>query len=180
MYKLTKSISLIAVVFMLIAVNSCAKDDIIVSNDDGTEWNTGTEYPYVLPETMQPYQYAVYQDDIGKLFDYMQLVFDSYKEGDERGYFILSPNDANALIYCGYVTESSSHFNPAIFIEDPDNPFIIIDDYDDDEMMYGCKNIESTNKDKVVKWATKKLESGKYKEVAIWQEGNLWKAEACK
>lgn len=178
MQKITKSVNLIAIVFMLIVVNSCTKDDLIVFNDDGTEWNTGTDYPYILPNAMNPYQYAVYQEDIGILFDYMHTVFNGYKEGDERGYFILFSNDANHLIYCGYVSESSDYFDPDIFIDNPDDPFIVIDDNDDDEVVYGCNKISTKNENRFDRWVERKVEKGYT--VREWKDGDRFCAVAKK
>lgn len=116
MRKLTKSVSLIAIVFMLIGVNSCTKDSV-VSNDSKTtihKFNPDETYPFVLPATMQPFQYAVYEDDEDMLFEYIQ----SKLESEENGYFILSYsfNTDGSLINYGFITETSSYYDPNIWI----------------------------------------------------------------
>jgi hypothetical protein len=129
-------------------------------------------YPFVLPETMRPYQYAVYVDDILRAFNYMQTVFDNYVEGEEWGYFMLSYsfNTAGSRIHYGFITESSIYYNldidaPFVFIGDTDNPFIIIDDDGDDNnddndnnLMYGCHVRTFSDKNKAVAWENKKLD----------------------
>jgi hypothetical protein len=78
-------------------------------------------YPFILPEDMQPYQYAIYEDDLPRLFDYMKSVFDSSLEGDGKGYFTLSFSVANSLYYYGFITETSSHYNPIWIDPNPDD-----------------------------------------------------------
>ena len=138
-------------------------------------------YPFVLPADMAPYQYAIYEDGLSGLFDYMQTIFESYPVGAERGYFVISLNATNTFINYGFITSTSPYYDSEIFIEDPNEPFINIDtiDIDDEMIMMGCKKIENEDKNKVVQWAAKKLATNKYT-VAVWQEGKLWKAEACK
>ena len=122
MSNLIKSVSLIATIIILIATSSCTKD-----NDDNIVWNPDGGYPYVLPESMQPYQYAVYQEDGHLLFGYIQLIFESMEASEEKGYFILSSNAAEALLYCGFISETSSYYDPTIEIY-PDSPTIDPDD----------------------------------------------------
>ncbi len=73
--------------------------------------NTVIVYPFVLHESMLPYQYAVYEHDFPMAFVYIWTTLDSYA-GGEKGYFTLSFNETNPLFHYGFVTESSIHFDP--------------------------------------------------------------------
>jgi hypothetical protein len=119
-------------------------------------------YSFILPEDMRPYQYAIYEDDLPRLFDYMKSVFDSSVEGEEKGYFTLSFSVANSLHYYGFVTEMSNYYDPNIFVDDPDDPFIDIDDFDeDDEPMYTAqKKIITKNENRFDRWYDRQVEKG--------------------
>ena len=111
MKKLIKNMSLILIVFMLFAINSCTKDGLI-SNEDNMAIQKANlvDYPFVLPEVMQPFQYSVYEDDEDMLFEYIQLTLDS----EEKGYFIFSLNTDSTLIHYGFISETSSYYDPNI------------------------------------------------------------------
>jgi hypothetical protein len=175
---------------MLIGVNSCTKDSL-VSNDNQTaihKWNPtivspDEVYPFVLPEDMQPYQYAIYVDDLLVAFEHMQTVLDVAYQAGEWGYFMLSYNVADALVYYGFITSSSSYYNPDIlnsnsnapfvFIGDPNYPYIVVDndgddddDNDDDGMCY--LNVRTfSDKNKAVAWKDKKIPKGKEEELGF-------------
>jgi len=133
--------------------------------------NMETNYPFILPENMQPYQYAVYKNDFSIAFNYMQTVFDNYQEWEEWGYFMLSLSANDSFIYYGFITESSSYYDqdiinnqdyPFVIIVDPNDPYIVIDDdgYDDgdDPMVYGIRKFSSVEKAEA--WVLKKREKG--------------------
>jgi hypothetical protein len=150
---------------------SCQKDSLNSTKQEQAEksikkqqkWNPNDD-AFVLPEAMQPYQYAVSLDNLTSLLNHMQSIFDSYKDGEERGYFILSLNANAALVNYGFITKVSSYYNPDIF----KFPFIDINDIDDggddsgEMMVYGCKtkDKESANKVKFDKWVAQKIHNG--------------------
>jgi hypothetical protein len=112
------------VVVSILIFYGCQKDTAVQNGNSINEkemMSTGDDYPFVLPAAMAPYQYAVYEDDINVAFDYMQIVFDAYVEGDEIGYFTFSYNTDNTLIHYGFITPTSSYYDPNIWIE-PDYP----------------------------------------------------------
>ena len=142
----------LSVVALSLSFSACEKEDNFLSNDSNSsvlkqqKWNPDDTYPFILPESMQPYQYAVYVDDILLIFDHMQTVFDTYQEGEERGYFMLSYSfdTAGSRINYGFIKESSSYFNSDVFVNNPNYPFVfiadpndslivIVDDDDDDD-----------------------------------------------
>ena len=148
---------------MLITVISCKKEDVI-SNGGGLvqkqqKWNIDEGYPFILPESMQPYQYAVYQEDEDMLFDYIQSTLEN--TDGEDGYFTISFN-ADAFIYYSFITKTSRYYNPNIVIfpdelTDPD------DDGDgDDDNGYVCmkwvikESKTFDDKEKALYWAKKK------------------------
>jgi len=167
-------LSICSLIFLIAAGSifyACNKDNELNTTRGKFNANVTTNYPFVLPEAMQPYQYAVYTDDILMAFDYIQTVFDNYQEGDETGYFTFSSNTANTLLCYGFITVTSSHYDPNAFIDDPDNPFINIDDMDDDEpIMYATKKIVTTNEKKAAKWARKQLAKGNNLEVVDYNK----------
>lgn len=177
MRKLTKNISLIAtMVFILFAVNSCTKDSV-EPNDNNTAIHKSDpeQYPFVLSEDMQPYQYAVYEDDFSVLFDYMQSVFDAYQDGDERGYFTLSYNAIGGLIHYGFISETSIYYQPDNFIYpiDPIDPFVYPEEDDDNgNMCYG--RIRTKNEDRLDRWAARQVAHGRT-DIDIWEDDNgVW------
>ena len=113
MRKLIKSVGLIAIIFMLFAVNFCTKD-ITVSNDNNTAIQKVN--PFVSPEAMLPFQYVIYENDKDMLFEYIQLKLDSMVDEGEEGYFILSYSADNTHISYGFITETSSYYDPNIWI----------------------------------------------------------------
>ena len=123
MRKVIKSVGLIAMVFMFIAVNSCTKDSSVSNNTATSIHKFNIDdlcpdgvYPFVLPDDMQPYQYAVYASDEDMLFEYIQSKLDNAENGDEKGYCILSFDSVNALFYYGFITETSIYYDPTIWI----------------------------------------------------------------
>ncbi len=184
MSKLTKSVSLMTIVFILAAVNSCTKDELI-SNDNNTaikkqKWNPGGNASFILPDNMLPFQYAVYKDDMDNLLEYTRTVLKNRQggNGEEKGYFILSLSPDVIFAYYGFITETSRYYDPNIFINNPGDPFIVINNDTDDNMMYGCSKIKTENKEKFDKWVKRKINNGY--QVVEWAEGNVYHAEACK
>ena len=150
-----------AIVFILIAVSSCTKDAF----DDNSVWDSGENYPFVLPEAMRPYQYAIYEDDMDLLFGYIQLRFEEMENYEEDGYFILSSNVPGNLIYFGFITETSSYYNPNIWIV-PDEP---TDPDDGGGMCFDRKEFQSTNFKEAQAWAKERMSEGY--EVSINKRG---------
>ena len=150
MQKITKSVSIIAIVSILIATNSCIKED------ESTVWNPDGGYPFVLPDSMQPYQYAIYEKDMDFLFGYIELKFEEIENGEEKGYFILSFNTTNDIVHFGFITETSSYYSQDIRIS-PYNPINF------DDMCFGLVLVEEEEFDKkkdAQKWAMEKKEEG--------------------
>ncbi len=145
--------------------------------------NTVIVYPFVLHESMLPYQYAVYEHDFPMAFVYIWTTLDSYA-GGERGYFMLSFDDANAFLHYGFVTESTIHFDPSVFVDDPNNPPVNIDNIDDDDYdtMYGCKLykvIITKSENRAERWCERQIKNGY--EIIVTNLGNGWiKCEAAK
>lgn len=155
MYKLIKNVSLI--VFILIVVSSCTKDNV-VSNDNNLvtcAFNPTEDYPFVLPEAMQPYQFAIYEDDLSGLFDYMQTVFENYSDGEE-GYFSLSLNATGGLIYYGFITGTSIYYDPSIWIV-PDSLF---DPNDNGGYEYSETRYKTDDYKDAMAWAKKEVDAG--------------------
>jgi hypothetical protein len=93
----------------------------------------------------------------------METIFESIKE--EKGYFTLHANVDKKLIYYGFITEKSSYYDPEIFIDNPDDPFINIDDIDEEEyeIMYACtphKRIITKNEHRAERWAERQIKKG--------------------
>ena len=129
------------------------------------------DYPFVLDINMEPYQYAVSKADFSLAFEHMQTIFDSYQEWMEWGYFMLSLSDDHTLIYYGFISESSSYYDPTIldnnsdypfiFISDPNNPSIVVDnDDDDDESMTMCALRKFKTVSMAKDWVYKQREKG--------------------
>lgn len=165
--------------------NACSKEENSLSNDNNSsiqkqqKWNSIKNASVILPDYMQPFQYAVHQDHYSELLDYTQIVLKNYKQEGEKGYCILSShnNTADNLIYYGFITETSSYYDPKIFIDNPDNPFIDIDSGDDGMPMYANK-ITTKNKNRFDRWVKRKVERGYT--VSYWYEDGYWNGEAKK
>jgi len=119
---------------------------------------------------MQPYQYAIYEDDLPDIFDYMESVFDGYVEGDEKGYFTLSFNATNALYYYGFVTESSIYYEPIWIVPDyPTNP-----DDDGGGVCFDSGQANFKKKKEAVKFAMEKAKDNHYVRVDKDSERGGW------
>jgi hypothetical protein len=156
---------------MLTVVSSCTKEnkDSLVSNSINTamqKWNLDEGYSFVLSNDMQPYQYAVHQEDLDNLLYYTISILKEEKEGENSGYFIFSSNNiADDLIYYGFIAESSHYYDPNIFVDNPDDPFINIDDIDENkyEILYGCKphkHIITRNENRAERWTARQVKNG--------------------
>jgi len=72
---------------------------------------------------------------------------------------------SNSFIYYGFITDTGSYYNPDIFIENADNPFII-DSMGKGKIMHvkplGVRVLEKcfTNETKLITWAANKAEHG--------------------
>jgi hypothetical protein len=67
---------------MLTVVSSCTKEnkDSLVSNSINTamqKWNLDEGYSFVLPNDMQPYQYAVHIDDMSYLLRKLSIIYNN-------------------------------------------------------------------------------------------------------
>ncbi len=126
--------------------------------------NTVIVYPFVLHESMLPYQYAVYEHNSSIAFDYILTTFNGFV-GGEKEYFILSFNDADALLYYGLITEESPYYhlyNPEIFL------------IDSNESVY-FKTIRDTIKttfEEAIEWIRERINEG-YDEVSIKFQKNI-------
>jgi hypothetical protein len=166
MSKLIKSTNIMAIVFMLIALNACTKENLVPNDTNNIaiqKWNPDEDCLFVLPEAMQPYQYAIHQYDENHLFEHIRLKLESIEDaGKEKGYFILSYNVAadNNLIYLGFITELSSYYNPNIWIFPDDST----DNGDDgSNMCFGwviVDALESDNFGEAQAWAHGKMKAG--------------------
>ncbi len=168
MNKLIKSVSLITIVFILIAANSCTKDELI-SNDNNTaikrqKWNPGENASFILPDNMLPFQYAVYRNNENILFQHIQLRLDAIENignGEGKGYFILSLSPDAAFVYYGFISETSRYYNPTIWIF-PDDP-IDPDNGGDGNMCFGWVSVGkhlSDNFEDTQAWAHEQMEKG--------------------
>ncbi len=143
--------------------------------------NTVIVYPFVLHESMLPYQYAVYEHNSSIAFDYILTTFNGFV-GGEKEYFILSFNDADALLYYGLIAKSSIHFDSSVFVEAPVHSFIDMDDDTiDDEILHeasACKTkkYHTKNKEKFDRWVARKLKNGYV--VYIGKKDDVWHAKA--
>ena len=177
MRKLMKSVSLIAIVFMLFAVNSCTKDSVM-SNENNTVMHKSDpeQYPFVLPEAMQPFQYAIYEDDEYLLFGYIQFRLENIEEGDEdeSGYFILSLNADASLMYYGFITETSIYYNPNIWVY-PDDPSIDPDSNDGGGMCFSHKRFN--NFDSAWAYAKEQAKEGYEVSLRYYKKKGFWDVE---
>jgi hypothetical protein len=121
--------SLFFIIAAGIIFSSCNKDESVMVLENqmssakackNSFFNPIPEY-FVLPDDMLPYQYAIYEDDLPMLSEYMQSVFNNYEEGIEKEHFILSLDALKALYYYGYIVESNSYYDPNIVIYPDDN-----------------------------------------------------------
>ena len=174
MSKIIKRVRFITIVLVLFGINSCTKDDLS-SNDNNfsirkqQKFNPDDGYPFVLTEAEAPFQFAVYQEDLNDLLVYMGTTLEEL--GENSGYFILSLSADTAFVYYGFITETSSYYNPEIFIDDPEDPFIVIDDNIDDDMMYCCLKIATTDKERFDRWVERKVRQGR--EVTMKEENGV-------
>jgi hypothetical protein len=157
MHRTIKFSRVIAIIFLLFAISSCTKENV-VSNDNNTvkqqKWNPNKDYPFVLPEVMHPYQYAIYKEDLPTLFEYIQNVFENHQEGEKEGYFILLLDPDMARVNYGFVNGVLNY---------KDDPVINPDD--EDEKGGGmCFQVVASqafdNFKDAQAWATKYVEKG--------------------
>jgi hypothetical protein len=109
---------------------ACQKEESLADKDNNSsmqkkqKWNPDEDFFLVLGEDKAPFQYAVFQENENNLSEYIQLILDSGR----KGYFILSSNIVDKLIYYGFITVSNRYYNP-ILIDNPaagDECFAII------------------------------------------------------
>jgi hypothetical protein len=169
---------------MLTVISSCTKEnkDSLVSNSINTalqKWNPDEGYPFVLPNDMQPYQYAVYQEDLDNLLYYTISILKEEKEGEKSGYFIFSSNNiADGLIYYGFIAESSHYYDPNIFVDNPDDPFINIDEDNEDNLCYG--KIVTRNEKRFDRWLDRQMRKGNDIVIEYDKATGVWKGTSNK
>jgi len=172
-----KRIRIIVFLLILFGINSCTKDELSSKDNNFSiqkqqKFNPDEGYPFVLTEADAPFQFAVYQQDEDILFSYIESILEEQDGMENPGYFILSLNSEGSLIYYGFITETSSYYDPDIFIDNPDDPFIVINDDTDDDIMYCCNKIKTKSKEKFDKWVERKINQGR--EVTMWKEGDFY------
>jgi hypothetical protein len=112
----------------------------------------------------------------------METIFESIKE--EKGYFTLHANVDKKLIYYGFITEKSSYYDPKIFIDNPDDPFINIDEKDegdedeDDEIIVCYAKISTSNENKFNRWLDRQMRKGCYVEIEYNKVTGIWKGDS--
>jgi hypothetical protein len=127
MNKVIKNVNLVAIIFILITINACTKEnkDSLVSNDNISsihelKWNPDEGYPFIVKDN-PPFEYAVYQKDEKMLSEYIKSVLEEQEKilEEEQGYFILSFKEQ--FINYGFLTKINPYYhqyNPDI----PDDP----------------------------------------------------------
>jgi hypothetical protein len=155
MYKLVKNVGLVAMIFMFLGMNSCTKDSLVSNNDKTAIQKWNPDESFVLPETMRPYQHAIYKEGLPCLFEYMESAFKSNQIGEKNGCFILSFNIKKSLYYYGFIMEADVYYDPRTWI-DPN------DDNDDGGntcfAMIDSKTFDNFKDAQA--WATEKMDKG--------------------
>lgn len=159
---------------MVCVVSSCKKEDVETKESNSSiqhKWNPNENssyydkenYPFVLPVDMRPFEYAVYNTDAEYRLLTAFIWFNLKSQDKEKGYFILSLSTNATLVNYGFITKTSSYYDPAIF----DFPFIDInyidiDKNEGDAKIMGCKtrDKESKDKEKFDKWVERKVRNG--------------------
>ena len=117
MSKIIKRIRIIVFLLILFGINSCTKDELSSKDNNFSiqkqqKFNPDEGYPFVLTEADAPFQFAVYQQDEDILFSYIESILEEQDGMENPGYFILSLNSEDAHFYYGFITETSSYYDP--------------------------------------------------------------------
>ncbi|MDD3281670.1 MAG: hypothetical protein PHC83_08895 [Bacteroidales bacterium] len=110
-------------IFALITMISCNKEkenkNVIPSYEHSViqKFNPDDGYPFILTETEAPFQYAIYQEDEDSLFANIKSILE---EETNFGYFALSFNDENNLLFYGFISETSSYYDTTWIIDQID------------------------------------------------------------
>lgn len=167
----------VAVVSVLLFYG-CRKDSVVSNDNNFVTHASNEDYPFVLPEAMAPYQYAVYPDDANLLWEHIQARLE-YPEGNQEGYFTFSCNTNNTLICYGFISTTSIYYDSTVFVEDPDNSFVNIDNIDNEDD-YACYAIIITKKyNKLEKWGAKQIAKGKYFDIQVKGEWYIAVSKKC-
>lgn len=116
MNKLTKKVSIITIICILIIVNSCTKEELSTNENTSfmqkqQKWNPIENDSFILPDYMQPFQYAVCENDLDNLFVYMNRTLEKQEDIKYPGFFILSRSIDNTLFYWGFLTKTNPQYH---------------------------------------------------------------------
>ncbi len=160
---------------------SCEKDALIENKTNGictlSDWyhvptDDSTTYPFVLSLNNDPFQYAVYQNDMQNVFDNVETLY--LTNNGQNIYFVFSLNENENLLYYGMVSGLVSNGG---FQIDTSGYFQSIDNMDEESYLHiPTKKITTTDKVKFDKWVAKKLQRGYT--VTEWKEGDQYMAVA--
>lgn len=176
MYK--KILGLIAVSVFLFG---CEKDTLIenktIENRILSDWYhilsyDATIYPFVLPTSEDPFQYAAYQDDMQIIFDNIETYYFANNAHDI--YFVFALDENDSIFYYGMIEGLISNGG---FLVDTSGYFQSIDNMDEEVYLHiPTKKISTTDKEKYDKWVEKKMRQGYT--VTEWKDGAKYMAVA--
>jgi hypothetical protein len=173
-------ISAIIMVAMLVTITSCKKEDNRVINEgiqNHPKYNVYDGYPFILPTTMWPYMYAIYEDDF-------EDILNSSTFPSTDAICIVIEKDSVFIKY-GFLTESEKsalfgtdfpfniiNFDFDSYVEEDDVTFedtVVVDDGNGGVVCNGI--IITRDGAKLTVWANHEAAAGK--SVTIVSIGNL-------
>jgi hypothetical protein len=143
------------------------------------KWNVGEESSLSEGDVPPPFQYAFSKEKLEDLLIYTRTFLKNYDQGQMPGYCVFSSD--NELIYYGFVTETSPYYDAEMFRDDPNDPFVNIDEIDPDgeDEDYQCYGkISTSNENRFDRWLNRQLRRGR--DITIEYDGGVWKGTSKK